>query len=72
MKPQIEPTSTDAVLRCLGHAIDETKYIRRLAQAKDAAEKIKQEKTFSERLVHLNREISKLEKRLFQLRRIAK
>ncbi len=68
MKTQIEPVSTEHLLKCMGHAIDEAKYLRQLIHAKDAAAAIKQEKPFSDRLIHLNREIAYLESRLEDIR----
>ncbi len=65
---QIEPTSTDRLLNCLGLAIDEAKLARSLIQAKDRAHKEKTENHFSHRLIIINREIELLEAKLARVR----
>ena len=52
-------------------AIDETKLIRSINKNKDIARSLKNEKPFSERLKHLNQEITKLEAELIQVRTMA-
>ncbi len=69
---QIEPTSTERLLTCLGLAIDEAKLVRSLIQAKDRTDKEKSEYPFSRRLVLLNREITYLEGKLNLVRDQAK
>jgi hypothetical protein len=68
LNPQIEPVSTARMLTCLGLAIDEAKLVRSLIQSKDMAHQMKAEKSFSDRLNHLNREIKYLEKKLAEVR----
>lgn len=68
MSPQIEPTSTDRMLTYLGLAIDEARLLRSIIQSKDMASKLKNEKTLSEKLCHLNREIEYLEAKLVKIR----
>jgi hypothetical protein len=59
--PRIELTSKDRLLTSMRLAIDETKLIRSINKNKDIARSLKNEKPFSERLKHLNQEITKLE-----------
>jgi hypothetical protein len=68
LHPQIEPASTCSLLACLGLAIDEAKLVRSLIQSKDMVRQLKAEKSFSDRLIHLNREIKYLEKKLAEVR----
>ena len=53
-------------------AIDETKLIRSINKNKDMARSLKTENPFSQRLKHLNQEITKLEARLTKVRSMAK
>jgi hypothetical protein len=71
MSPEIEPGSTERLLACLGLAIDEARLVRSIIESREIAQNLKTEKTFSERLVELNREISSLEARLAEVRRRA-
>lgn len=71
VSPQIEPTSTDRLLTCLGLAIDEAKLVRSIIESKDMAHKLKNEKPLSEKLCHLNREIEYLEVKLAKVRSCA-
>ena len=66
LHPQIQPVSTGRMLSCLGLAIDEAKLVRSLIQSKDMVHQMKAEKSFSDRLNHLNREIKYLEKNLLR------
>ena len=68
LHPQIQPVSTGRMLSCLGLAIDEAKLVRSLIQSKDMIHQMKAEKSFSDRLNHLNREIKYLEKKLAEVR----
>lgn len=68
LHPQIEPVSTGRLLDCLGLAIDEAKLVRSLIHSKNMLHKLKAENTFSDRLIHLNREIKYLEKKLAEVR----
>ena len=68
VSPQIEPTSTDRLLTCLGLAIDEAKLVRSIIESKDMAHKLKNEKPLSEKLCHLIREIEYLEVKLAKVR----
>lgn len=68
LHPQIEPASTGRLLACLGLAIDEAKLVRSLIQSRDLAHKLKVKNPFSDRLIHLNREIRYLEKKLAEVR----
>ncbi|MDH3635350.1 MAG: hypothetical protein OES20_11670 [Gammaproteobacteria bacterium] len=65
---QIEPTSTNRLLTCLGLAIDEAKLVRSIIESKDLAHKLKNEKPLSEKLRRLNREIEYLEAKLAKVR----
>jgi len=69
--PQIELTSKDRLLTCLGLAIDEAKLVRSLIESKDMAGKLKRNDPFSRQLVYLNKEINYLEVKLTQVRRTA-
>lgn len=69
--PQIELTSKERLLSCLGLAIDEAKLVKLLIESKDRAGKLKQNDPFSRQLVYLNREINYLEVKLTQVRRTA-
>ena len=69
--PQIEPTSKEQLLTCLGLAIDEAKLVKSLIESRDRAGKLKQDDPFSRQLVYLNREINYLEVKLTQVRRTA-
>ena len=68
---QTELTSTDRLLSCLSLAIDEAKLVRSIITSKDLAHHLKSDQPFSERLVHLNREISYLESQLSEVRKLA-
>jgi len=68
LHPQIEPASTGRLLICLGLAIDEAKLVRSLIQSKDLVHTLKAENPISDRLIHLNREINYLEKKLAEVR----
>ena len=68
MSPQIELTSTDRLLTCLGLAIDEAKLVRSIIESKDMAHKLKNEKPLSKKLCQLNREIEYLEVKLAKVR----
>ncbi len=61
---QIEPTSTDRLLACLGLAIDEAKLVREIVQTKDQVYKEVPADSYSRRLLYLNREIELLEDKL--------
>ena len=65
---QIEPTSTDRLLTCLGLAIDEAKLGRSIINSRDLAYKLKTEKSLPERLAHIDREIVYLEAKLAEVR----
>ena len=65
---QIEPTSTNRLLTCLGLAIDEAKLVRSIIESKDLAHKLKNEKPLSEKLRRLNMEIEYLEAKLAKVR----
>ena len=65
---QIDPLSTEQLLNCLGLAIDEAKYVRQLIDCMELVERLKQENPFSDRLIHLNKEIKHLEAKLAQVR----
>jgi hypothetical protein len=69
--PQIELSSKDRLLTCLGLAIDEAKIVRALIESKDKAGKLQENDPFSRQLIYLNREISYLEVKLTQVRRAA-
>lgn len=69
---QIEPTSTEHLLTCLGLAIDEAKLVKTIVESKEEVDKLKAEKSVSKRLVHLNREIEYLEAKLIQVRSSAR
>jgi hypothetical protein len=70
--PQIELASKDRLLTSMRLAIDETKLIRSISSSKDTARKLKLDNPFSQRLKHLNKEITRLEARLTKVRRMAK
>ena len=65
---QIEPESTCRLLTCLGLAIEEAKLVRLLTQSRDMIHQLTVEKSFPDRLVHLNQEIAYLEKKLTEIR----
>ena len=65
---QIEPTSTDRLLTCLGLAIDEAKLVRSIIESRDLAHKLKTEKLLPERLAYIDREIEYLEAKLAEVR----
>ena len=69
---QIEPTSTDQLLTCLGLAIDEAKLVRTIIESKDLAFRLKTEKSLPKRLAHIDREIVYLEAKLAEVREKAK
>ena len=69
--PQIELTSKDRLLTCLGLAIDEAKLVRSLIESKDRAGQLKANDPFSQQLIYLNKEINYLEVKLTQVRRTA-
>lgn len=69
--PQIELSSKDRLLTCLGLAIDEAKIVRSLIESKDRAGKLEENDPFSRQLIDLNREINYLEVKLTQVRRTA-
>jgi len=69
--PQIELTSKDRLLTCLGLAIDEAKLVRSLIESKDRVGKLKENDPSSRQLTYLNREINYLEVKLTQVRRTA-
>jgi hypothetical protein len=69
--PRIELTSKDRLLTSMRLAIDETKLIRSINKNKDTARSLKTENPFSQRLKHLNQEITKLEAELIQVRTMA-
>jgi hypothetical protein len=69
--PQIELSSKDRLLTCLGLAIDEAKLVRSLIESKDKAGKLEENDPFSRQLIYLNREINYLEVKLTQVRRTA-
>ena len=52
-------------------AIDETKLIRSINKNKDMVRNLKIENPFSQRLKHLNQEITRLEAELVQVRTMA-
>jgi len=68
LSPQIEPTSTDRLLTCLGLANDEAKQVGSIIESKDMAHNLKKENPLSEKLYHLNREIEHLEVKLTKVR----
>ena len=68
VSPQIEPTSTNRLLTCLGLAIDEAKLVRSIIESKNLAHKLKNEQLLSEKLRRLNREIEYLEVKLAKIR----
>jgi hypothetical protein len=68
VSPQIEPTSTNRLLTCLGLAIDEAKLVRSIIESKDLAHKLKNGKPLSEKLRRLNREIEYLEVKLAKVK----
>jgi len=70
--PQIELTSKDRLLTSMRLAIDETKLIRSIRNFRDMAQQLKADDPFSLELKHLNKEITDLEARLKQVRRMAK
>jgi len=70
--PQIELVSKDRLLNSMRLAIDETKLIRSISSSKDMARKLKLDNPLSQRLKHLNKEITKLEARLTKVRSMAK
>ncbi len=65
---QIEPTSTNRLLACLGLAIDEAKLVRDIVQTKDQVYKEVSADSYSRRLLYLNREIELLEDKLEKVR----
>jgi hypothetical protein len=67
LTPQIEPTSTDRLLTCLGLAIDEAKLVRSIITSKSMASKLQSENPLSRRLIQVNDEIIYLESKLAQL-----
>jgi len=69
--PQIELSSKDRLLTCLGLAIDEAKLVRSLIEYKDKAGMLEENDPFSRQLIYLNREINYLEVKLTQVRRMA-
>jgi len=70
--PQIELTSKDRLLTSMRLAIDETKLIRSISSFKDMARKLKSDNPLSQRLKHLNKEITRLEARLTKVRNMAR
>jgi len=52
-------------------AIDETKLIRSINNNKDMAQSLKNENPFSQRLKHLNQELTRLEAELIEVRTMA-
>lgn len=65
---QIEPISTEHLLKCLGLAVDEAKYARQLITTKEMVDSLGAEKPFTQRVTHLNREIAYLELKLEEVR----
>jgi hypothetical protein len=70
--PQIELVSKDRLLTSMRLAIDETKLVRSINKNKDMAHKLKLDNPLSQRLNHLNKEITRLEARLKKVRSMAK
>ena len=68
ISPQIEPTSTSALLASLGLAIEETKLIKALSNSKKIIQQLEIEDPSSERLLFLRREVTNLEARLAKIR----
>ena len=66
--PQIEPTSTSGLLKCLGYAIDETKLIRSIKKSTAMIRRLEVENPSSSRLRFLKKELSNLETRLEKIR----
>ena len=69
---QIEPTSTDRLLTCLGLAIDEAKLVRSIIESRNLARKLETEESLPERLAFIDREIVYLEAKLAEVRQKAK
>ena len=65
---QTESASTGHLLTCLGLAIDQAKLVRSIIRLQDRAYKLKQKKSFSDQLIHLNLEIKHLETKLAHVR----
>ena len=65
--PQTE-SSTEHLLTCLDLAIDQAKLVRSIIRFQDLAHKVKIERPFSDRLIHLNLEIKHLKTKLAQVR----
>jgi len=70
--PRIELVSKDRMLTSMRLAIDETKLIRSINKNKDMVRILKINDPFSQRLKHLNEEITRLEARLIKVRSMAK
>lgn len=75
--PRIELTSKDRLLTSMRLAIDETKLIRSINKNKDMArnlktDNLKTDNPFSQKLKHLNQEVTRLEAELKQVRTMAK
>ena len=66
--PQIEPTSTARLLKCMSLAIDETKLLRSINKSKLMVKQLEAENPSSHRLIFLKKEISNLEARLTKIR----
>jgi len=65
---QVEPTSTEHLLACLGLAIDEAKLARKIIKSKDIARDLEARNPAPRRLILLNREIELLEAKLDRVR----
>ncbi len=68
---QIEPTSTDRILKCLGLAIDEARLVRSINESRDMADELKTKQRSPERLAYIDREIEYLDARLAEVRKKA-
>ena len=68
ISPQIEPTSTERLLTCLGLAIDEAKLTRAIIKSKDITRDLEAKNSTPHRLMLLNREIELLEAKLARVR----
>ena len=71
MKPQIEPATTERLLKCFGLAVDEAKFVKQVIETRHRADALKQDQAASDRLILLNREIAYLEGKLEEVRKQA-